>query len=135
MYKILFTCLLVCFGTVPNTESGSGELYLYHWTVLRIRIWDPGSGAFLTPGSGIRDGYKFRIRIRNTGCSVADPYIFLPGSEDISSRSADPVSVLLIRDVYPESRFRHFCIQEPNFSIYPVSASKNLSILNQNNGF
>ncbi len=26
--------------------------------VLRIRIRDPGLGAFLTPGSGIRDGRK-----------------------------------------------------------------------------
>jgi hypothetical protein len=26
---------------------------------------DPGSGAFLTPGSGIRDGEKVRIRIRD----------------------------------------------------------------------
>ncbi len=26
--------------------------------MLRIRIRDPGSGAFLTPGSGIRDGRK-----------------------------------------------------------------------------
>ncbi len=26
--------------------------------MLRIRIWDPGLGAFLTPGSGIRDGRK-----------------------------------------------------------------------------
>jgi hypothetical protein len=41
---------------------------------------------------------------------------------------------LLIRDVYPESRIRHFCIQEANFFIHPVSASKN-SILNQNNEF
>jgi hypothetical protein len=27
-------------------------------TVVRIRIRDPGLGAFLTPGSGIRDGRK-----------------------------------------------------------------------------
>jgi hypothetical protein len=27
-------------------------------SVLRIRIRDPGLGAFLTPGSGIRDGRK-----------------------------------------------------------------------------
>jgi hypothetical protein len=26
---------------------------------------DPGSGAFLTPGSGIRDGQKVSIRIRD----------------------------------------------------------------------
>jgi hypothetical protein len=28
------------------------------YKVLRIRIRDPGLGAFLTPGSGIRDGRK-----------------------------------------------------------------------------
>jgi hypothetical protein len=57
----------------------------WYRTVLRIRIRDPGSGAFLTPGSGIRDeqpGSYFRelrnkflglkylnsfIRIRDTG--------------------------------------------------------------------
>ncbi len=33
--------------------------------MLRIRIRDPGSGAFLTPGSGIRDGQKIKIRIRD----------------------------------------------------------------------
>ncbi len=31
------------------------------WPVLRVRIRDTGSGAFLTPGSGIRDGWKVRI--------------------------------------------------------------------------
>ena len=36
--------------------SNSGQIaYL---AVLRIRIRDPGLGAFLTPGSGIRDGRK-----------------------------------------------------------------------------
>ncbi len=35
--------------TIPLHQSGS---------VLRIRIRDPGLGAFLTPGSGIRDGRK-----------------------------------------------------------------------------
>jgi hypothetical protein len=39
--------------------------------VLRIRDpvpflpLDPGSGAFFTPGSGIRDGYKKRMRFRD----------------------------------------------------------------------
>jgi len=28
-------------------------------------VADPGSGAFLTPGSGIRDELKIRIRIRD----------------------------------------------------------------------
>jgi hypothetical protein len=30
----------------------------------RVADPDPGSGAFLTLGSGIRDGYVIRIRIR-----------------------------------------------------------------------
>jgi hypothetical protein len=28
-------------------------------------VADPGSGALLTPGSGIQDGWKIRIRIRD----------------------------------------------------------------------
>jgi hypothetical protein len=28
-------------------------------------VADPGSGSFLTPRSGILDGYKIRIRIRD----------------------------------------------------------------------
>jgi hypothetical protein len=32
---------------------------------MRIRIRIPGSGAFLTPGSGIRDGEKSGIRNEN----------------------------------------------------------------------
>ncbi len=35
--------------------------------VLRIRIRDPGFGDFLTPGSGIRDGQKIRIRDEHPG--------------------------------------------------------------------
>ncbi len=33
--------------------------------VLLASVADPGSGAFLTSGSGIRDGYNIRIRIRD----------------------------------------------------------------------
>jgi hypothetical protein len=33
-------------------------LLLIYLAVLRVRIRDPGLGAFLTPGSGIRDGRK-----------------------------------------------------------------------------
>ncbi len=36
--------------------------------LLQIRIRNPGSGAFLTPGSGIRDRKKSRARIRDRGC-------------------------------------------------------------------
>jgi hypothetical protein len=55
-------CLsLIRLFSIPDPES---ELYpsririkefKYFNPVLRIRIRDPGSGAFLTPGSGIRD--------------------------------------------------------------------------------
>jgi hypothetical protein len=43
--------------------------------VLRIRIRDPGLGAFLTPGSGIRDpGWeKVSIRIRDPGFGMNNP--------------------------------------------------------------
>jgi hypothetical protein len=39
----------------PDLESGSGSrrANMTHKPVLRIRIRDPGSGAFLTPGSGM----------------------------------------------------------------------------------
>ncbi len=36
----------------------------------RFGIQDPRSGAFLTPGSGIRDGAKYRSRIREPGCAM-----------------------------------------------------------------
>jgi hypothetical protein len=38
---------------------------LFLRSVLRIRIRDPGLGAFLTPGSGIRDGRKSASGIRD----------------------------------------------------------------------
>jgi hypothetical protein len=34
-------------------------------SVLRIRIRDPGSGAFLTPGCGTRDGQNIKMWIRD----------------------------------------------------------------------
>ena len=58
--------------------------YLVHFSlwmsVLRIRIRDPGLGAFLTPGSGIRDpGWeKVSIGIRDPGSGMNNPdHIFL----------------------------------------------------------
>jgi hypothetical protein len=40
-------------------KTCSGSRIRTHWSsVLRIRIRDPGLGAFLNPGSGIRDGRK-----------------------------------------------------------------------------
>jgi hypothetical protein len=37
------------------------------WATVRIQIRDPGSSAFLTPWSGIRDGQKVRIRDEQPG--------------------------------------------------------------------
>ncbi len=60
-----FVCLLM------SSKVSFQKLYttLYNYSVLRIRIRDPGLGTFLTPGSGIRDpGWeKVRIRIRDPG--------------------------------------------------------------------
>jgi hypothetical protein len=50
---------------------------LYILSVLRIRIWDPGSGAFLTPGSGTRDpGWLKKSRF-GSGILIWDEH---PGS-------------------------------------------------------
>ncbi len=38
---------------------------LCFWTYSWGSVADPGSGAVLTPGSGIRDGWKNRIRVRD----------------------------------------------------------------------
>ncbi len=48
--------------------------------VLRIRIRDPGSGAFLTPGSGIRNRF-----FPDPGSRISDP----------GSRIPDPKPILL----------------------------------------
>jgi hypothetical protein len=37
----------------------------YKYVFRKISVADPGSDAFLTPGSGIRDGRKIKIRIRD----------------------------------------------------------------------
>ncbi len=57
---------------IDRTES-VGVLLLYY-TVLRIRIRDLGSGAFLTPGSGIR--------------CLFDPWIRDPGW--VKNKNPDP---------------------------------------------
>ena len=36
----------------PSYSLNRTKLYIY-FAVLRIRIWDSGAGAFLTPGSGM----------------------------------------------------------------------------------
>jgi hypothetical protein len=48
------------------------------FTALRIRIRDPGSGAFLTPGSGIRDPGWVESQHPDPGCGKNNPdHIFL----------------------------------------------------------
>jgi hypothetical protein len=53
---------LLCFSQKKESGRKLFDLLLHqliNWqghTVLRIRIRDPRIGAFLTPGSGIRDG-------------------------------------------------------------------------------
>jgi hypothetical protein len=47
----------------------------YRYPALRIRIRDPGSGAFLTPGSGIRNRFfpDPGSRIPDLGSRIPDP--------------------------------------------------------------
>ncbi len=47
---------------ILNYGSESGTLEFFKYSVA-----DPGFGAFLTPGSGIRDGKKIRIRDKQLG--------------------------------------------------------------------
>jgi hypothetical protein len=49
-------------NTEPNSRRNQSEDGL---PVLSVADSDPGSGAFLTPGFGIRDGLKVSIRIRD----------------------------------------------------------------------
>jgi hypothetical protein len=56
----------VLFAVAGGEITGSPSFQQdRHEPVLRIRIRYPGSGAFLTPGSGIQEGKKVRIRIRD----------------------------------------------------------------------
>jgi hypothetical protein len=55
---------------------GAEELSLWN-PVLRIRIWDPGSGTFLTLGSGIRDPEWVESQHPDPGSGMNNPdYIF-----------------------------------------------------------
>jgi hypothetical protein len=66
--------------------------------VLRIRIRDPGLGAFLTPGSGIRDGRKSAsgsgIRDENPGSYVElrNHFLLFLGVKIIKFFDEDPGS-------------------------------------------
>jgi hypothetical protein len=86
--------------------------------VLRIRIWDPGSGVFLTPGSGIRDEPRiihisesletiFWVKIIKFFDADADQD---PGSGNLfdpGSAIRDPgMEKIRIRDKHPRSAIR-----------------------------
>jgi hypothetical protein len=55
-----------------NVVAFYQEVEILYYNIVRYIISfadpDPGSGVFSTPGSGIRDGYNIKIRIRD-----ADP--------------------------------------------------------------
>jgi hypothetical protein len=61
-------------GHLDRQEGIAGYSDLH--TVLRIRIRDPGSGAFLTPGSGIRNRFfpDPGSRIPDLGSRIPNPY-------------------------------------------------------------
>jgi hypothetical protein len=70
----------------PDSELKSGSRFrsrrakMRHrkkFLVLRIRIRYPGSGAFLTPGSGIRDGLKNQDPDPGSGTGMKNPDLFL----------------------------------------------------------
>ncbi len=58
MYTIKCTCYKRLSGDAGRIYADGVMLK----SVLRIRNWDPGSGVFLTPGSGIRCLFDPRIR-------------------------------------------------------------------------
>ncbi len=59
----------------PKSELYAGrytKLKRTHRSPSSIADPDPGSGAFLTPGSGIRDGKKSRARIQDPESGILD---------------------------------------------------------------
>jgi hypothetical protein len=48
-----------------RTKKSRGEIFIWPSFFVVLRIRDPGLGAFLTPGSGIRDGRKSGFGIRD----------------------------------------------------------------------
>jgi hypothetical protein len=81
--------------------------------VLRIRIRDPGLGAFLTPGSGIRDGRKSAsgsgIRDEQPGSyflELRNHFFDLFGVNTLKFFDEDPgsgIETVRIRDKHPGS--------------------------------
>jgi hypothetical protein len=61
--------IALIFGNIFFCKNVRWQLkinFLFRWPVLRIR--DPGSGAFLTPGSGIRNRF-----FPDPGSRIPDP--------------------------------------------------------------
>ncbi len=79
--------------------------------VLRIRIRDPGLGAFLIPGSGIRDGRKSA-----SGSGIRDEQ---PGSYFLELRNHFfcffRVKILKFFDEDPGSGMKRVRIQDPGW--------------------
>jgi hypothetical protein len=79
--------------------------------VLRIRIRDPGLGAFLTPGSGIRDGRKSA-----SGSGIRDEQ---PGSYFLELRNHFSaflgVKILTFFDEDPGSGMETVRIRDPGW--------------------
>jgi hypothetical protein len=107
----------------PNHPSQSIFRYfpvnaVHSWPVLRIRIRDPGSGAFLPPGSGIRirdpDWSNGRIRDpgevnkickKEVGSGIRDPVLFYP--PDPGSGSGSGFGMEQWSDPDPGSGIKH----------------------------
>ncbi len=62
---ILSGRIFVCGGEVDSQILANGEVSRTHRLIISVTDPDPGSGAFLTPGSGM--GKKIKIRIRDPG--------------------------------------------------------------------
>jgi hypothetical protein len=64
MYHEIFQAGLIIISTEDEYRQ-QWQLFLLGYIGTSVADPDPGSGAFLTPQSGIRDGQKIKIRIRD----------------------------------------------------------------------
>jgi hypothetical protein len=56
---------MTCYGVYYRNSEGTGMALANSSGRLQCCVADPDPMPFLTPGSGIRDGYKIGIRIRD----------------------------------------------------------------------